>query len=99
MVDYSEEREPGWSRKVSETWQISESSTRIRLWGRCPKCDCDSVTVVDLTTGVKGPGGAVSPTLDVLVLCSCTSPHPGRPADRSGCGRGGWLTVTLDGAP
>ncbi len=99
MTPYRNESPPGWSEQVAGTWEIDETPTRVRIWGACPTCGCASETVVDLTTGIKGGSRGSAGSLEVLVLCSCETKHPDQPPGETGCGRGGFLEVTLDKAP
>lgn len=62
------------------------------LRGTCPRCG-DSMDFLVVTevwqsiTTATPPAESPSSTQDeVPLLCTCSAPHPGRPADEEGCG-------------
>jgi hypothetical protein len=70
------------------------------LIGACPACGHEMDKMVrqrmDDEAGAPSSARELNRELDVLVYCNCTGLHPGRPADRTGCGSYGWLHVTRE---
>jgi hypothetical protein len=102
-IPYLEETPAGWSAIVQQTWQIEEVPDGVRLYGRCPTCDHPSETPVRLVAvapGARSDGERKS--LDsgeperVLIVCACNQEHDGRPAEKHGCGRAGYLDLVPD---
>lgn len=102
-VPYREETPAGWSTAVERTWQIEEVQGGVRLYGACPTCDHPSetkVVVVAVAPGARTDAERKSVTADeaeqVLVICGCVEQHGGRPPERRGCGRAGYLNLMPD---
>ena len=102
-VPYREETPSGWAEAVEKTWQIDEVLDGVRLHGTCPTCDHPSetrVVVVAVAPGARTDAERKSLTSDgaerVLVVCDCAQEHDGRPPERRGCGRAGYLDLVDD---
>jgi hypothetical protein len=100
---YREETPPGWSEAVERTWRIEEVPQGVRLHGVCPTCDHESetqVVVVTVAPGARTDGESKSVASEgaepVLVVCDCSAEHAGRPGERRGCGRAGYLNLIPD---
>lgn len=98
-VPYREETPAGWVDTVAQTWSSDTVDTGFRLSGDCPTCAHPSQTLVVNVNSAPAaqPGKATEErVVPVLVVCDCTAEHEGRPADRHGCGRAGYLEMVMD---
>ncbi|MEV0794103.1 hypothetical protein [Kribbella sp. NPDC050459] len=93
-VPYREVSEPGYAEQAAGTFVIENFGVGTSLLGgRCPRCDAsieipllDDVFRGDLGSRPGGGTGAPGGIRSVPIICTCAEAHPGRPADRVGCG-------------
>jgi hypothetical protein len=90
------------SAKQLQSWSATVAGAEIVLTGPCPRCDHPAPNRVPLhTVALEVAGGSARQTLTAALACTCTEPHPGRPAGTpSGCGCTWTVVVTSrpDGA-
>ncbi|CAL9276906.1 hypothetical protein ACFC5H_17275 [Streptomyces rochei] len=72
---------PTYTAEVTVTPVDAES---VVLSGRCPRCRCPAVFLHAPRTFRAAPRRAGRS--DIPVICTCTTPHPDRPEDETGCG-------------
>jgi len=79
---------------------VPPNAQTLHLVGSCPACEheMDKVIRRRLPDDPDRSARNGTDTLDVLVYCNCSTVHPNRPADRTGCGSYGWLRVTTSAA-
>ncbi|WP_221322349.1 hypothetical protein [Actinoplanes sp. L3-i22] len=101
-VPYREETPPGWTDAVAQNWSIDTTDRGFRLAGDCPTCTHPTetwVVTVAMVPGALPPRVTLTESETVLVVCDCAEEHEGRPSDRTGCGRAGYLEMLSEQQP
>jgi hypothetical protein len=102
QMPYHEASDPAFAVKAASTFRASAGDAdTVALTGSCPRCDAGMSVVVPgemffanraaflrRMLGRSRPPAVPSAGRDqeVPLVCLCTASHPGRPADRKGCG-------------
>lgn len=106
-LPYVEITEDAFAEKAAETFAVAELARgMLILRGPCPRCQAQ-IDIPVVTTlfrsphsfvglfSRKGPKAAGEDDLEPEpMLCTCDDDHPGRPADRVGCGAYWTLTIS-----
>jgi hypothetical protein len=98
-LPYAEITEDAFAEKAAATFAVAELTRgMLILRGPCPRCQTqiDIPVVTTLFRSWQGFGGrfrdkgsrnaAADDVEPEPMLCTCDDEHPGRPADRFGCG-------------
>lgn len=85
---------------LAAVYTVVESARgkRITFNGICPYCGGKVSCPVDLELVPSDSGAFVAQGASELILvieCSCTQPHEGRPAGKSGCGQSWTVLVEV----
>lgn len=77
------------------SWSATAAGAEILFTGPCPRCDHEAPNQVPLHAVALEVADSVQRTLTAALACTCTQPHPGRPAGTpSGCGCTWTVVVT-----
>lgn len=98
---FEEVTKPDYAHVAAETLRLDPvGADSVLLRGPCPRCRCDvDIPVIDSVFRSWWVGRRSVPTqTDSVypVVCNCRTDHPGRPADRTGCGAY-WNLVIVPG--
>jgi hypothetical protein len=89
-VPYREVSEPEYTQLAAKSFVIEDFGSGMSLLsGPCPRCrSAIEVPVIDRVVRAVQFDEDLAPTdiRTVPIICTCSEAHPGRPAERVGCG-------------